>query len=274
MNKAPILKPDLLLAKSFELGKWKGSYSLVGHTADVVNAVSTLVDVLGDRLISQFGLQCSLAKLRATARLAAYLHDWGKANEHFQGVVRTNIKNAHPKRFLPDNPQIIRHEVASVLLAWEFREWLEKGEGDFLIALAAAGGHHLKLGGKKGKCTDELGEIRQSGDDKLFFYVSQLENGKFSIDPHFRSLLKYGIKKLGLPEKFSKELTKKICTPNSFVWSIRDIKNKRREIQDFLTENWQPDLVLLAVVKSLLVSGDAIGSAIPNQTQKNKDKKK
>jgi len=273
MQSAPILKPDLLLAKSFEPGKWKGSYSLVGHTADVVNAVSTLVDVLGERLITQFGLQCSLAELKATVRLAAYIHDWGKANHHFQGVVRAKIKDAHPKRFLPHEPQLIRHEVASILLAWEFREWLEKGEGDFLVALAAAGGHHLKLGGKKGKCTDELGEIRLgSEDDKLFLYLAKNNNGKSQFNPAFRQLLKYGIEKLGLSEELPSELKEKIRQPNFSVWSLKDIKNKRREVRDFLTEKWQPDPVLLAVVKSLLIAGDAIGSAIPNQTQEDKDK--
>ena len=272
-QQAPVLKPYSILAKSFEPNKWKGSYSLVGHTDDVVNAVSTLIDVLGHRTIEQFGLQCSLSYLKATVCLAAYIHDWGKANHHFQGVVRAKIKDAYPKRFLPNNPQIIRHEVASMLLAWEFREWLEQGEGDFLTALAAAGGHHLKLGGKKGKCTDELGEIRQgSGDDKLFLYVSQIKNSKLRLDPRFRGLLKYGVKKLGLPKKFSKELTKKILEPKFSVWSIRDIKNKRREIQDFLTDNWQADTVFLSVVKSLLVCGDAIGSAIPSQSQNNRDK--
>jgi CRISPR-associated endonuclease/helicase Cas3 len=80
----PKLKPDKLLAKSYQTGHWKGSYSLVGHTSDVVDAVTTLVDTLGDRLIEQFGLTCNLSYLRATARLAAYLHDWGKANHHFQ----------------------------------------------------------------------------------------------------------------------------------------------------------------------------------------------
>lgn len=255
-NTRPKLKPDLLLAKSFTQGSWKGSYSLVGHTADVVNAVSTLVDVLGDRLIEQFGLQCSLSYLRATARLAAYIHDWGKANNDFQGVVRAKIKDAHPQRFLPDNPQMIRHEVASVLLAWEFREWLEQDEGDFLTALAAAGGHHLKLGGRQGKCTDELGEIRQSGDDKLFLYVIDLVDGKYQFNKHFRQLLDYG-KDLGLP-------TFKLAQKPSLFWSVKQIKEKRSQIAEFLSNDWQPDSVLLAVIKSLLIAGDAIGSAIPN----------
>jgi CRISPR-associated endonuclease/helicase Cas3 len=258
MKQAQVLKPDLLLAKSFELGKWKGSYSLVGHTADVVNAVSTLVDVLGDRLIEQFGLQCGLSYLKATVRLAAYIHDWGKANEHFQGVVRANIKDAHPKRYLPDRPQIIRHEVASVLLAWEFREWLEQGEGDFLTALAAAGGHHLKLGGKGGKRTDELGEIRQSGDDKLFLYVLDVIDGQQQFNRHFKQLLKYGIKALDLPKNI------KLSQKPSLLWSVKQIKDQRFQIADFLSLKWQPDSVFLAVIKLLLIAGDAIGSAIPN----------
>ena len=149
------LRPDLLLAKSIQGKSWKGSYGLVGHTGDVVNAVSTLVDILGERLIRQFDLQYQLSYLKATARLAAYLHDWGKANEQFQMMVR---RLRHPL----NEPQMLRHEVVSVLMAWEFKEWLEQGDGDFLTALAAAGGHHLKLGGKAGKQTDEIGEISLS----------------------------------------------------------------------------------------------------------------
>ena len=268
MKQTPVLKPNLLLAKSYDPGKWKGSYSLVGHTADVVNAVSTLIDVLGDRLIYQFGLQCSLAKLRATARLAAYIHDWGKANNHFQGVIRAKIKDAHPKRFLPDNPQIIRHEVASVLLAWEFREWLEQSEGDFLTALAAAGGHHLKLGGKGGKCTDELGEIRQSGDDKLFLYALDVIDGKQQFNRHFKQLLKYGIKALSLPKNI------KLSQKPSLFWSLKQIKAKRFQIADFLSSDWQPDSILLAVIKSVLIAGDAVGSAIPSVNESTESKKK
>jgi len=119
------LKQDFLLAKSFKENQWKGSCSLVGHTSDVVNAITTLVDTLGERLIDQFNLQCDLSYLRETARLAAYLHDWGKANEHFQQVVRHQRNSA-------EKPQLLRHEVVSVMLAWEFKEWLEQAKGDFL----------------------------------------------------------------------------------------------------------------------------------------------
>jgi CRISPR-associated endonuclease/helicase Cas3 len=257
----PKLKPDKLLAKSYQPGHWKGSYSLVGHTSDVVDAVTTLVDTLGDRLIEQFGLTCNLSYLRATARLAAYLHDWGKANHHFQGVVRANLKDADPKRFLPNQPQMLRHEVVSILLAWEFKDWLEQAEGDFYTAIAAAGGHHLKLGGRAGKCTDELGEIRQSGDVELYLYTLEKINNKLSYNRHFRGLLKYGIKHIGLPKNIRLSKTPLI------VWSQSIIKKKQVEIQEKLSFEWDVDQVSVGVIKALLIAGDAVGSALPSVDQ-------
>jgi CRISPR-associated endonuclease/helicase Cas3 len=104
------LCPNILLAKSFDSGHWKGSYGLVGHTADVVNAVTALLENIGQEIINQFDLKCNWQDFRATARLSAYLHDWGKANDHFQMVVRG-------KQDIRKNPQLIRHELASMLLA-------------------------------------------------------------------------------------------------------------------------------------------------------------
>lgn len=246
---SPKLEPNVLLAKSFESGHWKGSYSLVGHTADVVQSVTTIVDTIGERLIQQFGLSCDFEYLRSTARLAAYLHDWGKANDHFQGVVRYRMRNTSPRRNPQNSPQMLRHEVVSVLLAWEFREWLDRGTGDFYIALAAAGGHHLKLGGKGGQRTDELGERRQSGDDRMYLFTVN--------HPHFKGLLKYGQRQLALPSRL------KLSQAPLKHWLVRDIKAQQREILQAF-EDWNPSPVLLAVVKSLLVAGDASGSAIPN----------
>ncbi|QUS60088.1 CRISPR-associated helicase Cas3' [Synechocystis sp. PCC 7339] len=253
----PKLKPDCLLAKSYEPGHWKGSYSLVGHTADVVNAVTALVDILGDRLLQQFGLTCDLDYLRNTAKLAAYLHDWGKANDHFQGMVRSKIPGTSPQRELNQH-QMLRHEVVSVLLAWEFRDWLQQADGDFYTALVAAGGHHLKLGGNGGKCTDNFGEIKQSGDVEMSLYF---------LHPTFKSLLKYGVKILkGLPEKLKLSITP------SQSWTVTDIKQKRQKIKEALEE--QPiDPVLCAVIKALLVAGDCSASAFPNVTLPKKDGK-
>ncbi|WNC30917.1 CRISPR-associated helicase Cas3' [Thermosynechococcus sp. PKX82] len=250
----PKLEPDILLAKSSVPGAadWQGAYHLVGHTAAVVKSVTSLVDCLGDRLIEQFGLTCEFNTLRATARLAAYLHDWGKANHQFQGVVRYPLRASNPSVQPQQNPlqypQLIRHEVGSVLLAWEFQNWLGQcPNADLMTAIAAAGGHHLKLGGQQGRNTGALGEIREgSGDPYLYWYVHH---------PSFHKLLRYGVRTLGLPQI-------KIIPPFAFSsrWDIKTIKDKRDEVLNAFIE-WEPDLAFLAVVKALLIAADAIGSA-------------
>lgn len=251
---SPNLKPNFLLAKSYSLGQWKGSYSLVGHTADVVNAVTVLVDTLGRRLLEQFGLTCTLEHLRNTVRLAAYLHDWGKANHHFQGMVRSMIPGTAPQRSLKQL-QMLRHEIVSALLAWEFREWLQQADADFYTALMAAGGHHLKLGGKQGQCSDEFGEIKQSGDVELFLYF---------LHPNFQGLLKYGFNNIdGLTPK-------ELAVAPAQVWRVSDIKKKRSEVKDALAEH-SIDPILGAVVKALLIAGDCSASAFPNADLKMDD---
>jgi CRISPR-associated endonuclease/helicase Cas3 len=250
-NPIPSLEPNILLAKSSIPGMkdWTGSCHLVGHTAAVVQSVTILVDTLKDFLIPQFGLTCSVEELRATARLAAYLHDWGKANDHFQMVVRSDLKTLDQKyrRNPMHHPQMIRHEVASVLLAWDFREWLQQcPNADFMTALAAAGGHHLKLGGKQGKDTSEFGDFRDgSGETGICWYVGH---------PYFKKLIRYGMRNLDLPSHV------KVQGIQS-RWDVQMVKQKRFQILDEAFAEWEPDEALLAVVKSLLIAGDAIGSA-------------
>jgi CRISPR-associated endonuclease/helicase Cas3 len=250
-NPIPQLQPDILLAKSSLPGDadWVGSCHLVGHTAAVVQSVTLLVDTLKDFWIPQFGLSCSFEELRATARLAAYLHDWGKANDHFQMVVRNDLKTLDSKyrRNPMQHPQMIRHEVASALLAWDFREWLQQcPNADFMTALAAAGGHHLKLGGKQGKDTSEFGDFRDgSGETGIHWYVGH---------PYFKKLIRYGIRTLGLPRHVKVQGIKS-------WWDVQTVKQKRFYMIDGVFAGWEPNQALLAVVKSLLIAGDSFGSA-------------
>jgi CRISPR-associated endonuclease/helicase Cas3 len=248
----PVLKPNILLAKSSMPGEedWNGSCHLIGHTAAVVQSVTTLVKILDQRLIQQFGLTCSLTELSATVRLAAYLHDWGKANDHFQYIVRNTLSSLEKqyRRNPFEYPQIIRHEVASALLAWEFREWLDEcPNADFKIALLAAGGHHLKLGGKKGKETSEFGEFRDgSGSATLSWYIKHC---------YFKKLIRYGVRNLGLPCNI--KLPRRIDEQ----WNVNTLKREKREALLKEVSRWQIDEAFLAVVKALLVAGDSIGSA-------------
>jgi len=198
-------------------------------------------------------LTCSWEIFRSTARLSAYLHDWGKANDHFQMVVRG-------KQDIRKNPQLIRHELASMLLAWEYREWLQQcPNADFRTALVAAGGHHLKLGwnSRTQSPNDELGEIRDgSGSDRLYIYTEP---------QYFRGMLKYGVKALGLP----KQLKLSVKPPTE--WTVSDIKTKRRELLDVFLDDWQVDSNFVSVIKALIIAGDTVGSALPNTNFKIND---
>lgn len=247
----PKLTPDRLLAKSVD-GCWRGSYSLPGHTADVVRAVTSILEILGDRIIRQFELTCSPDYLKKTARLAAYIHDWGKANDHFQAVVRRDMAGASPQRNPMEHPQILRHEVLSMLITWEFRDWLRQAEGDFTIALVAAGGHHLKMGGKAGMQTDEIGEIRRCGDDRAQVYFTHRD---------FKRLVRFGIRQLGCPEKV------KLCCKPTTEWTVSAIKTRQEQILEEFC-GWEPNVALTGVLKALLVAGDSIGSAIANSNLK------
>jgi CRISPR-associated endonuclease/helicase Cas3 len=216
----------------------------------VIQSVTTLVDTLGDRLLGQFGLNCTLNHLKTTAQLAAYLHDWGKANHHFQGMVRYSILGTSPRRNVQQYPQMLRHEVVSVFLAWEFKDWLIHAPGDLYTALVAAGGHHLKLGGSGGKESEDFGEIRQSGELEMHIYC---------YHRHFKGILKYGRDCFGLPKKLTlKQPPTQILTPQI-------IKGKQQEIQNYFGEEWQGNLVLAAVIKALVIAGDASGSALAKE---------
>ena len=143
---------------------------------------------------------------------------------------------------------MIRHEVASALIAWDFREWIQQcPDADFKIALAAAGGHHLKMGGKQGKATGEFGDFRDgSGETGIHWYIKHR---------YFKKLIRYGVKNFGLPIPI--KLPRKI----DLWWDVATVKKKKLDILDEAFAEWEPDEALLAVVKSLLIAGDSIGSA-------------
>jgi CRISPR-associated endonuclease/helicase Cas3 len=162
-------------------------------------------------------------------------------------VVRNGLKALEPKyrRNPMQQPQMIRHEVASALLAWDFREWLQLcPNADFMTSLAAAGGHHLKLGGKQGKDTSEFGDFREgSGETEIHWYITHA---------YFRRLIRYGIRTLGLPPL-------KVSGLKPY-WDIQQVKDKRSNILEIFAD-WNADEALLAVVKALLIAGDSFGSA-------------
>lgn len=214
-------RPLRLLAKSCH--DWDSpphAARYVGHTVAVVRAAEILVAERGHASLQAAGLpKGAFDRLRRIVLLAAFIHDLGKASEHFQLMVRRK-----------GDGQLVRHEAVSAWLAWEqpLHDWLQGGliaEADLPLVIAAAAGHHRKfappaintdlgLGNRVRVFTGHddvanvltfggrvlnLGEppelndcelvVPRGGDRQLFRALSEALNVSLRSDTHARALL-------------------------------------------------------------------------------------
>lgn len=141
--------PERLLAKSVPETLRSNDFSvdsvyLPYHTRDVHAAAVQVLANTGRCQLMALGLQPQIwsQRLERVVRLAAALHDLGKANDHFQTMVRGRGSIS----------QALRHEWVSLLLVDEspLRMWLHplfEGEPvDWLALTAAIAGHHPAFG--------------------------------------------------------------------------------------------------------------------------------
>lgn len=170
--------PSKLLAKSVPAdGVLREGCFLVTHTLDVVRAAETILNAIESNLQRFFKLsEDQMNCLRATARLAAYCHDLGKANDSFQAMITKQRRN-----------QTIRHEHLSTLLMSlpEMRGWLEKfPQADYELARLIVLGHHLKV--------DKEDNIATKGKNIPVFATSWNGDEDFVVcsdSPDFKDLL-------------------------------------------------------------------------------------
>lgn len=262
-----------LLAKSFKVTddeQAKGAATYTGHISFVMQAADILVNKLGVSTLKQLGLEdIDLNYFATTVKLGAYLHDWGKANQHFQEMVY--LKTIDPKS--PDtkmqdyrkeiikcskdhsDKQMLRHEVISGILALQvpnFRDWLEKcPNANLIVAVWAAMGHHLKIGlGNDKKPSGFIAEILSGTGDELKIYTSHSD---------FQAILKMGSKALGLPGNLPEVATK--------IWTKKELKialtNLREDFIQFESQlDWKQQK-FIAAVKATVIAADLAGSALP-----------
>lgn len=138
-----------LLAKSWpsEKGDPPHAVTLVGHTACVLTSIAALFGRTGspkqlaESWMRFFGLAgTDFARFLRHLRVAAAAHDWGKANNAFQGAVKEREE------------QVIRHEhlsgllLADLIAKQDVQDWLQVAGIDELVLIAAVISHHLKVG--------------------------------------------------------------------------------------------------------------------------------
>ncbi|GIW92994.1 MAG: CRISPR-associated helicase/endonuclease Cas3 [Pirellulaceae bacterium] len=131
---------DRLLAKRWTANApAPSSVYLPGHLQDVYRTMEIVLRCTADDQLRAFGLESAeyLRRFRRILLLAAAVHDLGKANDHFQAMIRRPGQTT----------QAIRHEWVTyyMLTRPEWSTWLKSAfdcEEDYYIALWCVSGHH------------------------------------------------------------------------------------------------------------------------------------
>jgi CRISPR-associated endonuclease/helicase Cas3 len=242
MSLGPATRFDRLLAKSTT--EVREPHTLPGHTAMVAAAAVELVRHRGEASLVAAGVErARLAALERVVLLAALVHDLGKANDHFQEMVRYQRL---------DRPQLVRHEALTLFLCWPgqpLADWLRAAvldEADYVTALVAAAGHH-RVFDSHAVAPPDVG----AGNRTTIL----------TTHPDFGATLEVAAKKLDLPSP-----------PTSMhdvaVESTRRVDPRRR------LQEWQLDFErlvphgsvcrrLLPLAKALVIDADVAGSILP-----------
>jgi CRISPR-associated endonuclease/helicase Cas3 len=249
---------NLLAKKRSEQDKIHTEERLVGHITHVVASAQAIIETLGKTSILQMGISDSRwGEAQKTLILAAYLHDFGKANSHFQWMIRD-------KKTLPDRQQMIRHEILSGYIAWfipEIKTWLENIQSVNLpIAIWAATGHHLKcneaLGNFFPACSDGRREKAYNPEIILFLNHEDFQTNLLNYGRHL-------FPELPSPPILDEPVLKDDRQRDGQIDQIsKQIADEFREISETLSDE---DKRLLAWVKAMLIAADVAGSAIPSE---------
>lgn len=235
--------PRLLAKRSATPDSPSRSESLPGHLEDVVAAAKAIVDVVGARCLSSLGLDGTfdVSSFERAVLRAAFLHDLGKANDHFQRMVRGGRA-----------PQALRHEWISAWLLLRVEaldRWLFAGCSHVVrnAALFAALGHHLRVRDAGTLAPDETGASTMTVMCDHRDFPECLEVGRRLGLPEAPVLSRVSLDLLSRPLG---EL--RTWLPRAGAW-YRDAGRDTRQF--------------VSAVKALVIAADAAGSALPRHSR-------
>ncbi len=247
---------ERLLAKSRRDGEpWRDSMLLIGHLQDVYAAAVRVLDATGEDQLRALGLNPRdyITRLRRCVLLAAAVHDIGKANDHFQGML-ARIRDVRL------NPQGLRHEWVTVLMLQLLKPWLlpivDGNATDFAIVEWAVAGHHPAIHhpSPPRACPDGAGlEITfLLGHDDGPAILNWLAEIFFDA-------------KLGRPP-VPESVTHSLAEGQHVFIDIGQLWGRADRLWD-RTIAGSDDRKLLAAVKNSLIAADIAGSALPKLSE-------
>ncbi len=237
------MDPNRLWAKSKRDDEdERPSMFLPHHLRDVYTAAEKILDATGDDQLAALGLNPEKYRdrFRHCVLLAAAVHDLGKANSHFQNMIRGC-------RDVRVNPQGLRHEWVTVLMLQSLKSQLlpalNGSEIDLAIVEWAVAGHHPghNHASPPTLCPSGVGvEIELlSGHSEFGAILDNFNLKAVSIKPK-QPLVGVG---------------------NAFIELANWAKRARRLWDDQIRN--LDDAKLVAAVKNCLVAADVAGSALP-----------
>jgi len=236
--------PRLLAKKPRDPEKPAAAETLRGHTALVLCSAELLLQERGKQSLQAAGLaHISLTRLTKIVRLGAFLHDLGKASEHFQGMLAGTRKEQ----------QLVRHEALSLYLCWkegQLREWLRCAvdtEEDYKLAVIAAAGHHRKFTERT------MAQEGAGAGESLKILTSHSD---------FQSVLRLGATELQLEDipRFDED-EKVLHTRRESIKDQFDAWSNEFYDQCFRSLDSESKR-LLAITKALIIASDVAGSAL------------
>lgn len=237
---------DRLLAKSPRKKEDAPQLTLREHTEFVIKAAITLVETTGADQLLAIGLDPDrfLDQFRKDILIASLLHDLGKANDHFQGMIQ---KIRHR-----DQPQGLRHEAVSFLLARDrvFRDWYGgtvQNDSTIELILWSVAGHHRKF--------PRFSAPEGSGSKMKIYldhrdFINTLKLGSEMIDlpdPPIEALKNHRFKLVKLTSLDSKGI-------------FNELKDARKEASNLWNSLDDSKKRYLAVLKACLICADVAGS--------------
>jgi len=181
-----------LLAKSTkDPGNPKWQETLVGHTEAVLSAAEAINEMLAESILNLIQEEMTPTCWQDALFCAAWLHDLGKANDHFQTMLRRK-----------DFCQGIRHETLGIVVADEFLKpsllsvWRERAHPEWLWSsiIFAVAGHHLKFPDTKDRKRADVTFLGEHQEIKYLLEIGQNVFGftdTLDIPNHSHSLLPF-----------------------------------------------------------------------------------